>query len=237
MSKKLRYKGGFYSRRKTLYEVEIWQEGYVGPVGEIAFCDVPLEIEWPAADKFEPVQSSRATLQLYSDEDRQFVDMYSIRAGNIRMDVKRNGSLYWSGTLDPELYEEPYAYENNYGVTLTFSDLAILERLNWSKSGFMTLRDILNTILTQSGIGYREQVEYISTKLAKYASADLLTEISVQTTNFYDEDGEPMTMRGVLEEILRPFALRLIQKNGKMIIYDLNNLYYLPCQSTSAAGR
>ena len=32
----------------------------------------------------------------------------------------------------------------------------------------------------------------------------------------------PLTMREVLDEILRPFALRLIQREGKLFIYDLN---------------
>lgn len=231
MSRKLRYSGGFYSRRQTFYEVRILQEGYTGEIEEIAFCDTPLEIEWSSTDKFEPVQSSRATLQLYSDKDRRFVDLYSIRAGNVRMDVYRNGLLYWSGTLDPELYEEPFSYKENYGVTLTFSDLAILDRLKWvrqEKVYFMTVREVLNEILKQSGIDYGGLIEYISTKVVveeQVLSENLLTGVSVETNNFFDEEGEAMTLREVLNEILRPFALRLIQKNGKITVYDLNGIY------------
>ena len=40
--------------------------------------------------------------------------------------------------------------------------------------------------------------------------------------NFYDEDGEPMTWRTVLDETLRPFAMRMIQRSGDVFIYDLN---------------
>ncbi len=61
------------------------------------FCEEPLEIEWTETDKLEPVLSSNATLQLYSDGDRQFIDLYTIEAGSVRMDVYRNGELYWSG--------------------------------------------------------------------------------------------------------------------------------------------
>ena len=60
------------------------------------------------------------------------------------MDVLRDGALYWSGTLDPELYEEPFAYKTDYGVEITFADMAVLERLNWNKAGFMTIREIIN---------------------------------------------------------------------------------------------
>ncbi|MCD8271051.1 MAG: hypothetical protein LUD46_23305 [Parabacteroides sp.] len=170
MSMQLRYKGGFYSVNQTLYELEIWQEGYLGRVENIAFCEVPLDIEWKKTDKLEPVQSSNATLQLYSDRDRQFVDLYTVKAGSIRLDVYRNNSLYWSGTLDPKLYEEPFAYKTDYGVTLTFADMAILDRLNWNKTGFMTLREIIRDTLDQSGIQYNLIEEHISTKLSQYST-------------------------------------------------------------------
>ena len=49
--------------------------------------------------------------------------------------------------------------------------------------------------------------------------------VSVNLDNFYDEDGEPMTVREVLDETLRPFALRLIHKGGKIFVYDLNDIY------------
>ena len=45
MSMGLRYKGGFHSIGQTLYEVEIYEEGYLGSVFGIAFCEEPLEIE------------------------------------------------------------------------------------------------------------------------------------------------------------------------------------------------
>ena len=217
MSKQLRYKGGFYSQSQILYEVEIYQEGYSGIVSDIAFCDEPLEIEWPETDKLEPVQSSNATLQLYSDNDRQFVDLYTIEAGSVRMDVFKNGELYWSGTLDPELYEEPFAYKSDYGVEITFADMAILDRLSWIKTGFMTIRGIIQEALSRSGIRYESISEYISTKLSEYGTESLLDAISVNLSNFFDEDGEAMTMREVLDETLRPFGMRLIQKGGDII--------------------
>lgn len=225
MSKQLRYKGGFYSQSQILYEVEIYQEGYSGIVSDIAFCDEPLEIEWPETDKLEPVQSSNATLQLYSDNDRQFVDLYTIEAGSVRMDVFKNGELYWSGTLDPELYEEPFAYKSDYGVEITFADMAILDRLSWIKTGFMTIRGIIQEALSRSGIRYKSISEYISTKLSEYGTESLLDAISVNLSNFFDEDGEAMTMREVLDETLRPFGMRLIQKGGDIILYDLNHIH------------
>lgn len=225
MSKKLRYKGGFHSAANVLYGVEIWQDDYTGTATDMAFCASPLEIEWPEVDKIEPVRSSRATLQLYSDTDRQFVSLYAVKAGSIRLDVYREGVLYWSGTLDPELYEEPFAYKEGYGVAITFSDMALLDRLTWNLRRFMTLRGLVEHLLTLTGIKQTGIVEYISTKLNLYGSENLLDSVSIQTENFYDEEGEAMTAREVLDETLRPFALGLVQKGGKVIVYDLNSLH------------
>ena len=92
------------------YDVEIYQKDYAGAVSMVAFCEDPLEIEWQEVDKLEPVASSAATLCLFAERDRQFTDLYTVEAGSIRMDVYRDGALHWSGTLDTELYEEPFAY-------------------------------------------------------------------------------------------------------------------------------
>lgn len=225
MSMALRYKGGFYSYNNVLYDIEIWQEGFTGSVSDVAFCASPLEIEWSEVDKIEPVQSSHATLQLFSDTDRQFIDMYAIKAGSIRMDVYRSGSLYWSGTLDTELYEEPFSYKNNYGVKLTFSDMALLERTKFDRTGFMTLRDFIVYTIHKCGINYTAIEEHISTRMTEYdTTTSLLDDVSVIADNFYDEDGEALTVRKALEGTLKPLALHIIQKAGKVFIYDLNSV-------------
>lgn len=227
MSMKLRYKGGFYSQNETLYEVRIYQNGYEGSkVTPIAFCDDPLEIEWAETDKLEPVQSSSATLQLYCDSDRQFTDLYTVEAGSIRMDVFRDGSLYWSGTMDPELYEEPFSYCSDYAVKLTFADFAILDRLSYTGQGFTTVEALLTRLIDASGIHSDGLTYYGSTSLwlREPSPATFLKDISLLADNFYDEDGQAMTLREVMDETLRPFALRLLQKNGRIHVYDLNGL-------------
>ena len=220
-----RYEGGFISIAGTHYRFEIWQEGWSGGSSDIAVTSDPLTIEWSETDKLEPVQSSNTKLTLYSDDDRQFVDLYTVQAGSIRLDIYREDVLYWSGTLDPELYEEPFAYKTDYGVELTFSDLSMLDRLNWQETGFMTLQQVIETALSLSCIHYSVIVKHISTSGAGSGRGTLLETVSVQCQNFYNEDGEAMSVREVLDEVLRPFSLRLIQKAGNIYIYDLNEIY------------
>lgn len=225
----VRYKGEFCALGGTRYRVEILQEGYDGTnPGVLTFDgDTPLQIEWSETDKMEPVRSSAATLTVISDTDRQYVDLYQVEVGTVRMDIYRNNVLYWSGLLDTELYEEPYSSGWNYSVVLTFSDFACLERMKWSKdkSSVLSLQTMIEECLNAAGIKYSELVKYISTK--RYAVSDTpvsFDEIFASQANFYDEEGEALSYREVLEGVLRPFALSVIQKAGKVYIYDLNAL-------------
>lgn len=86
MSMRTRYEGSFYSVKGILYRIELLQEGFMGKASTVAFGSAPLEIEWTETDKLEPVQSSKATLTLFSDNDRQFVNLYTVKAGDIRLD-------------------------------------------------------------------------------------------------------------------------------------------------------
>ena len=49
--------------------------------------------------------------------------------------------------------------------------------------------------------------------------------ISVRSENFVDEDGEASTLYEVLEGILQPLAVRIVQRAGTIYLYDLNGLY------------
>ncbi|MEG0807661.1 MAG: hypothetical protein RR410_04840 [Alistipes sp.] len=234
MSQTLRYWGEFRSVKGDLYRVEILREdGGVQVTPErIGFAyDEPAEIEWSEVDKLEPVQGSCLTLTLDSDTDRRFLNLYTVEVGTIRADVYRNGLLYWSGLLDPELYEEPFSQKQDYDVSILFSDFAILDRKMWEGKGILSIRQVIDNCLKAAGFKYTDLVQHISTKLSANAIEVLtLDEVQIIGENFYDEEDEPMTMREVLEEVLRPFALRIVQKNGRIYIYDLNAIHTLATQ-------
>ena len=224
---RVKYRGSFKSVGGVSYRVEIMTSESV-PEGaeEVQFAyETPVEIEWNEVDKLEPIQGSCLTLTLQSLKDRQFIDLYSIETGAIRADVYRDGKLYWSGQLDTELYEEPYSTERDYDVTFSFSDFAVLERKNWSKKGISTIQEVIEECVAAMGIYSYGVNKYISTARYNGGEGIDLSTLYVVNENFYDEDGEAMTMREVLEETLRPFGLRMVQKGGYLWLYDLNAVW------------
>lgn len=233
--KYLRYSGEFLSRTGVVWKVNILQEAEEDfeRVGVLDFDVEPLNIEWKREDKENVICGSSATLQIISPSDRTYEDLYTIEVGRIRMDVYRNNALYWSGALDPEFYEEPYESEKGYTVPLTFSDFGILDRLKYCWTGILPIRTIITNALLQSTINYGGLDEtLISTKLSASGSSMSLQDLSVRSDNFYDEDGEASTLKETIEGILQPLGLRMVQRKGKVYVYDLNGLYTL-AQSAS----
>lgn len=225
MAMMLRYAGEFLSLSGVVWRCEILQESDSSfEIGDLDFSDNPLEIEWPETGKEDVICGSTATLRLLSPEDRTFIDLYSIAPGRIRLDVYRSGVLYWSGCLDPEFYEEPYDREAKYEVSLTFSDLGILSRLDYNLSGLQSLSAILADALSRAKINYTGvDTTLVSTRFADN-SALSLTDLAIRSENFFDEDDTPFNCRDTIEGILRPLSLRIIQKCGKIWLYDLNAL-------------
>lgn len=223
-----RYEGSFLSVAGVSWTCQIWQEAQsaFASVGELDFPkDSPLVIEWPETAKEDVICGSTATLTVISPSDRSFLDLYTIRPGTIRLDVYRNSVLYWSGALDPEHAEEPYSSGSGYDVTLTFSDFGILRRLSYNLTGTKTFLQILEDALSRSAVNYASlDQSMISTYIRSSSNRATLDKLAVRSENFYDEDGAPMTLYDAVAGILRPLSLRLVQKSGKIYVYDLNGM-------------
>lgn len=227
--KYLRYMGEFLSVSGVVWRAEILQEADAAfeTVGSLEFyADQPLVIEWGNKSKEEVICGATATLKIISPGDRTYEDLYSIDVGRVRLDVYRNNALYWSGCIDTEFYEEPYEQLNGYTVSLSFTDFGVLDRLKYDLANMQTLYDVVSYCIGRCGIncgGIDDSL--ISTSLTPSGSALSLTDIKVRSDNFYDEDGEALTLGEVIEGILQPLALRMIQRAGKVYIYDINGLY------------
>lgn len=188
--------------------------------------DSPIEIEWEETDKITPIQPSAMTVRLISRSDREFVDLYTVEAGGI-MGTFYNTSknIKWVGTLDPESYEEPYSTRDGYEVELTFTDFGILQRLKSDFTGIRSLDYIIRQALTRAKLD-DSRLRYLISSSMPYETEPLsLENLYIDTANFKDEDGEPMTLEEVLTSILQPLALRMVQKGQYIYIYDINALY------------
>lgn len=245
MAMELRYAGEFLSRAGIAWRCEILQESDApyAETGGLEFpADEPLVIEWPEKGKEESLCGSTATLTVISPGDRTYADLYTVKPGTIRLDVYREGVIYWSGCLDPEFYEEPYDSAGGYDVTLTFSDFGMLDRIRCDLEGVPTLEEYLLAALTASRINYKMIRRHISTLFVDNAplfagtTPLALSGIKVRADNFTDEDGNRSSWSEVLSGLFQPLALRMIQKAGEICIYDLNSIVESEASETEWDG-
>lgn len=235
----LRYEGSFLSHSDVSWKVQIFQvaEEAFPEVGELRFdAEEPLVVEWEDVKKQGTVQGSTLTLQLDSPSDREYVHLYTISPRGVQVRVFRQKVLWWVGVMDSELYEEPYERENHYTVTLTFSDFAIADRLLLDQTGTVTLFELLSSLFkrgalyTTDGNAFeflkRLDTSLISTTLPEEEEAKLTPQrVAVSVSSFKEDEEEPETLRGALEKVMQPLGLRLVQKAGKLWLYDLHGLY------------
>lgn len=239
MAKHIHFQGHFYSRVKNVrWDVLLYVESDTLPtdVGELTFDgESPLLFEWGEQSKEVPLRPSTATIRLLSPSDRTYQHLYTTQVGGVMVEVKRNSKRYWMGALDPELYEEPYERVKDYPVSLTFSDFGHLDRLAFTLNGVRSLEELLRNALQAVGLeNIPIDATHIST-LFKAATTQSdgstlpaipmrLQDIGIRADNFYDEDGVPMKWREVVEGALQPLGLTMMQRGGKVYLYDLNGL-------------
>lgn len=224
------YSAAFRQKGSTaVWTAEIAIKGHTGAVVQLK-CneDTSAVLVWDKTDYWEPLHGSTCTLEVESPGDRTLTGLYSVATGHIRLKLFCNGELYWTGTLEPEFYEEPYNAAKGYIVALTFADFGQLKRMDFDikTPAKISVAQLLEYALERVQLDPTAVTELISTE--HKGSALSLGDIYVQTANFYDEDGEALTVAEVLEGALRPLGLRLEQRNGTFLVYDLNALATQP---------
>ncbi|MCM1518970.1 MAG: hypothetical protein NC117_10040 [Pseudoflavonifractor sp.] len=220
--------GDRYTSAERLWEVAIYQMADAPfAVADLMFAaDAPLTIEWGDTDPTEAVEGSTATLRLISPGDRTFADLYTVDPLGVVVEVKASGAVVWRGSMEPELYEEPYSTPEGYVVELSFSDLGPMDRRDFALEGRVTLHQVLTAAIDATALsGYSLKSATMVNDWSTGAQTPLnLSRLCISADNFYDEDREPQTLREAVETILRPFGLRMRQQGGSLWIYDWHSL-------------
>lgn len=193
----------------------------------------PFVLEYVEAKKLEPVRGSQATIELICNKIFQFVDLHTDDMQKYLVKFYRSDSLYWLGWLDAELYNEQLSDVPPYKVSFTASDFNILERLKYLDNSEKQFSDIVPLITHLKRCFDKLALPFNKLYIGCSTSANDITVTSAETalhvlhvmsSNFYDEDNEPMTCREVVESILQPFGLMMVQKGANVYIYDYNTV-------------
>lgn len=215
------YTAQFYGTDGTLWSVEISIFNYGEREIEIRLeYDEPLVIEWQETKKTDVVQSSTCTLKVSNERDRQMLALMTNT--NAICSVYRGNALYWRGRMDDCVYEEPYSFKNGYVTELTFSDFGFLNRTQFSMTGRHSLREIVDDCLETAQLASLPVMQMVS--LVSPKMVQVLLEMLFVSCDRFNTSDNWQNKREVLEDVLRPLGLRIIQKNGKIWVYDIEHL-------------
>lgn len=225
MSYQIAYTTHFRSLDNTLWDIDIYIDNYAARPLEICLeGDEPCVIEWQETGKMDVVQSSTCTLRVSNESDRQMMQL--MNHPNAAVLVRRNGMWYWFGLLDDSIYEEPYSFKKAYVTEIIFSDFGSLNRIPFTLTGkqsvWAIVRDCLYPIF--GDIGFNLYTSLLEPKTLQPITLNMLY-INADRFKSDSESWDKMkSKREVLEEILRPLGLRIIQKNAQPYIYDIEYL-------------
>jgi hypothetical protein len=197
-----------------------------------------FQVEYPETKKFEVVKSSGAYLNLLSQTSLQFINLYNNNMFNYQVRLIKDNNILWSGYLDSELYNEPYNEKNNYTVSFTANDgFNLLDRsyfLDNSGNKYFNRKsqwELLQICLNKLALPYYYIYVALSTtsdQVDIYSGTTLLHGVYAICENFYNEDGNPESLRTVLESILKGYGATIKQVNNSLYIYDLNAILTSP---------
>lgn len=223
MSFRTAYTTSFRSLDNTLWEIEIQIDGYEGrPVVISLEGDEPCVIEWKETGKTDVVQSSTCTLRVSNESDRQMVQLMGIPDAAVL--VSRNGKAYWFGYSDDAVYEEPYSYKKAYVTELTFTDFGTLNRRYFFLEGRQSVAAIVADCLDPIGYDGVANINLYTSLLEPKTQQPIPLDMLYINASRFAADDRMTTKREVLEDVLRPLGLRIIQKNGQIYIYDIEYL-------------
>lgn len=214
-------------------KIEIWQEDYTGNIEVVDAAESPLEIEMPDLNTiFAPVASQGATMKLLSSYDAQFRGLYSVLPTRNMVKIYKGSATdpFWMGYINTEVYSENYSRLDICEISLFCNDgFAALKRFDYldtdgSKfSGKETKWTVLQRILTKMGLPYRDlyfACEHIHEDMTIASDETLFHNTKVDNENYYNEKGEPLSFRQVLEELLKPYPLQIRWHDGDLWIID-----------------
>jgi hypothetical protein len=216
------------------YMIEFQNDNYSGSTFDLTPAPNPLIIDNVGSDVFAPVKGAGATINLYSSTDRQLIDLYTADYKEWKVLVRRNGGTYFKGYVESELYNETFSETSNYTVQIQCNNgIGILSREKYVKDdgsnydGITTIYEVINNCLSKIGIDYfsiRIATDTQINNVTPATNKSILHNLTVNNSNYIDEDGITMNCREVLESVLTPLNLSLFIDGNIIYIVDFDYL-------------
>ena len=247
----VKYRFQLESYNRTVYRVDLLEDGYSGTITTRPLGKAPV-LRMQEAD---PFRSTSCDLVLECQSDGEYIDLYTTDPFHFKVEVYRiddnDGAwIIWRGFVPTEIYSEP-DIAPPYDVRITATDgIGLLKEYTFEAVGAKSIRAHICDLLEKTGDP--SPMYYYATKLSVYQS----TEVAFMDDALIDLDylaGE--NCYDVLKEILVSLRSVLIYRGSHWLIVRevdvqmssdgmltavqciTSNPYYVPSSTTVKMGK
>jgi len=247
----VKYRFQLESYNKTVYRVDLLEDGYSGTITTRPLGKAPV-LRMQEAD---PFRSTSCDLVLECQSDGEYIDLYTTDPFHFKVEVYRiddnDGAwIIWRGYVPTEIYSEP-DIAPPYDVRITATDgIGLLKEYTFEAVGAKSIRAHICDLLEKTGDS--APMYYYATKLSVYQS----TEVAFMDDALIDLDylaGE--NCYDVLKAILVSLRSVLIYRGSHWLIVRevdvqmssdgmltavqciTSNPYYVPSSTTVKMGK
>lgn len=235
MNPQKKYFFSFFGMNGENNVVEIWQDTANTIVAEeIQGMDNPFSVEMPSLDsKGQPVRGTGCKVSVNCKSNMKFFNgLYHVNPKEFIIKHYINGVLNWIGYMNSELFNETYSELSDYTVDFTGNDgFSLMDRFHFIQddkskyTGIKSQWEIIKIIFTKIGLPLNDINVCLSTTFTGMVGTEtIFHETFLDCANFYNEDGEPETLRVVLEAMLLPYYAFIVQFGGDIYITDVHNI-------------
>lgn len=229
MSYGLVYTLPFASIDGKAYEVKIEREGYAGKTTELRGQTSPFTVTIDSEEFiYTPTRFSTATMTIFGGDYLQ--DLFSTDYRMHRITLYADGVAVWCGFIKPELYTQDYSSDKFNLEINCYSAMSVLEFVEYKQAGeergFVSLWSLLKKCVEESrGLYTAIYIPHVySVSQSEYNNwNNPLESMMVSEQNFFDEDDNPMSLKEVLEEIMKLMNWTCADWNGELFFIDVDN--------------
>lgn len=217
------YQGEFLDINENKYTVKITTDTNTASTKTITLGATPFVSEIEGNNNvYVPVKCGLATVRILTD-DYAF-DIYTGLAQRNKIELlDANGNIKWIGYATPNLYTQGYENEVEVIEVEAMDGLASLKYVDYKTIGeeksVVSFRDLITHIINSCGV----YSSYFISNANQYTSSSnysLIQHMYISEANFFDEDGEPMKMKEVLEQVCTYLSLTCVAQGD--IVYFLD---------------
>ena len=197
------------------YTVQILEDGGSGSSVELTGGTPPFIVDINDEDfLYTPTRFSGATLKIVGSDYLQ--RLFSTQYQKFKVNLLKGSSVIWTGFITPEIYSQDYTNDLFELEIECISALSTLEYIDFTASGdTISLQEIINKCVTAS------KGDYNGIYIPKsYTSS--LNAITVSISNFFDDEGKPMTLKECLEEVCKFLNWTVTEYNGNVYFIDVD---------------